>query len=420
MTGARDGLPPRIGMAVYGDITFDSRVRREARTLALAGYHVLIVCLAGGADAPDLPQGVEVLVRRPDRTSVLPRTPSPFWKAKPGQVAAFLRGAGWLRAYVANLRSWGRLAVATCGPVDLWHLHDLPSLAAVAPVVSGQVPVVYDSHELFLEAGTARRLPSPIRSLLRAYERRLVSKVSAVVTVNEAIAEVLRDRYRPGRIVVVHNCPDRWSPADPETMPLRRATGIPAGARIILYHGSLGLHRGIEQLIETLLRPGLENAHLVLLGSGPKREAYRSLADEPRWHGRLHVLDGVPPAELLSWIASADVGGVLIQRTTLNHYLSTPNKLFECLAVGVPVVASDFPVMRRIVAEDPAGPLGVVCNPARVDEIAAALLSILELDGPAAASLRARCLIAARDRWNWQTESAELTGLYGDLLGLTS
>jgi glycosyltransferase involved in cell wall biosynthesis len=73
--------------------------------------------------------------------------------------------------------------------------------------------------------------------------------------------------------------------------------------------------------------------------------------------------------------------------------------------------------MRRIVVEDPAGPLGAVCDPARVDEIAVALRSILELDRAAAASLRGRCLAAARDRWNWQVESAKLIGLYEAILG---
>src|SRR5664279_3615515 len=52
-----------------------------------------------------------------------------------------------------------------------------------------------------------------------------------------------------------------------------------------------------------------------------------------------------------------------IQDSTLNHRLSTPNKLFEALAAGVPIVASDLPELRRIVMEDPAGPLGVLCNP---------------------------------------------------------
>lgn len=407
---------PTVGMALYGDLTFDSRVRREARSLALAGCDVSIVCLDGEVRAPDLPSNVRVLVHRPTETSVLPGSSTPFLPAGSDPAHRFAHMAGWLRAYVGNLRSWGQSVPAVCGPVDAWHLHDLTALAGVLPALGRDVPVVYDAHELFLEAGTALRLPKPARILLRAYERRLVSRVSAVVTVNNALAEVLRRRYRPRMILVVHNCPDRWSVPDTKPALIREAAGIPGDQPVILHHGSLGPNRGIEQLMEALLRPGLENAHLVLLGFGEQRARYVEMAREPRWQHRIHVLDPVAPDELLAWIASADVGGMPIQRSTLNHYLSTPNKLFECLAAGVPVVASDFPSMKEIV-DDPAGPLGVVCDPSSVDEVAAALRSILALDAAATESIRARCLAAAHGRWNWEHEAAGLTRLYDELVG---
>jgi glycosyltransferase involved in cell wall biosynthesis len=172
--------------------------------------------------------------------------------------------------------------------------------------------------------------------------------------------------------------------------------------------------------MEAILLPGLQNAHLVLLGFGDRRDAYRAAADESRYERRVHVLDPVPPDELLPWIASADVGAMPIQPSTLNHYLSTPNKLFECLAAGIPVVASDFPTTRRIVVDNPTGPLGAVCDPSSAESLAGALRSILELGDPRATALRARCLAAAHERWNWETESAGLTRLYGDLAGIGS
>jgi len=107
---------------------------------------------------------------------------------------------------------------------------------------------------------------------------------------------------------------------------------------------------------------------------------------------------------------------VLIEKSTLNHYLSTPNKLFECLAAGVPVVASDFPAIRQIVLGGAVSPLGALCDPDSVVQIVAALRSILTLDSSAVAGLRARCTAAALDRWNWEVESAGLTRLYADLL----
>ena len=140
------------------------------------------------------------------------------------------------------------------------------------------------------------------------------------------------------------------------------------------------------------------------------------MADD-RFAGRAHMLEAVPPDQLLSWVEDATLGAVLIQRTTLNHYLSTPNKLFECLAVGVPVVASDFPTMRKIVLGDPDGPLGAVVDPTDPAAIATAIRSIVDLDPGSAAELRTRCRNAARDRWNWELESARLVALYREILG---
>jgi glycosyltransferase involved in cell wall biosynthesis len=201
---------------------------------------------------------------------------------------------------------------------------------------------------------------------------------------------------------------------------IREVAGIPSDSPVVLYHGSIGPHRGIEQLMATLLEPGLENAHLAILGPGPLRETYLARANAPEWGGRVHVLDPVAPGDLLSWVASADVGAMPIQPSTLNHYLSTPNKLFECLAAGVPVVTSNFPGMRRIVLHDPAGPLGAVCDPSDVGALARAARSILELDGASAETLRERCRTAAVERWNWDHEVAGLVALYADLVGRSS
>ncbi|MFI5261189.1 MAG: glycosyltransferase, partial [Candidatus Limnocylindrales bacterium] len=97
--------------------------------------------------------------------------------------------------------------------------------------------------------------------------------------------------------------------------------------------------------------------------------------------------------------------------------LSTPNKLWEALAAGVPVVASDFPAMRHIVLDDPAGPLGAVCDPTDPTALAAALGGLLALEPAARAALRARVHQAATERWNWERQLAVVLREYGALTG---
>jgi glycosyltransferase involved in cell wall biosynthesis len=236
-----------------------------------------------------------------------------------------------------------------------------------------------------------------------------------MVTVNQALADVFRRRYRPSRVLVVHNCPDRWEPPADPVDHLRAAAGLPPESQVILYLGSVGPGRGLEELCLALLEPGLGSPYLVVLGPSRHTPRYQALAGDPRWRGRVILLDAVDPADVPAWAHTADVGTSLIQATTLNHRLSTPNKLFECIAAGVPVVASDFESMSGIVLADPDRPLGAVCDPADPAAIAVAIRGILEASPEERSALRARCLAEAHRRWNWGVESQGLIDLYGSL-----
>jgi glycosyltransferase involved in cell wall biosynthesis len=164
-----------------------------------------------------------------------------------------------------------------------------------------------------------------------------------------------------------------------------------------------------------MLEPELAHAHLALLGYGRLRDELAAQAADPRYGGRIHVLDAVAPEELVPWVASADVGAMALPATTRNLVLATPNKLFECLAAGTPPVVSNLPLMRRIVMDDPLGPLGAICDPDDTRSVALALAGILDLDQAAREELRARCLTAARERWNWETEVGRLVRAYNQM-----
>ncbi len=402
-------------MVVYADITRDSRVQREASALAAAGHLVTLFCLAGAYQPPVGLRGrVDIVIRTPAAGSVIPGSPSPFRQQRPSgnAIRRAIDRVRWLVGYVRNLRAWGRAITSTAGAFDVWHAHDFAGLVAVGTTIRRGAALVYDVHDLFVETGTASHLPGPMRWAIRRYERRLVRRVDLVVAVNRPLAAIVRERYRPRSIIVVHNCVPRWTAGEPRPNLLRHAAGIPATAPIVLYHGLLGSSRGLEALAEAILRPGLERAHLVLMGYGELQARLTAMAAEPRFRGRLHVLEAVPPADLLPWVASADVGAMAMPHATLNLFISTPNKLFECLAAGTPVVVSDFPAVSEIAMDDPGGPLGATCDPSNVGDIARAIEGILALDAPAAAELRRRCAAAARDRWNWESEVLALTSAY--------
>ena len=266
-----------------------------------------------------------------------------------------------------------------------------------------RVPVIYDAGDIYLASTAVQALPRPARTAIRLYERSAAHRADSIVTANDGYAEELARRLDVPLPVVVLNCPPRRDPPSPVPRRFHAALGLPEATRVVLYHGGFTPERGIEELIAAI--PQVAGAVLVLLGFGPLANRYEAIAADPASAGRVRVLPAVPPEDLLDWVASADVAAMPILPTTLNHRLTTPNKLFEALSVGVPVVASDLPGMAPIVASIDAGALVDPDDPA---SIAAGLSAVLATPEPERLARRERILAAARETYNWEVQSARL------------
>ncbi|HET9614928.1 MAG TPA: glycosyltransferase, partial [Candidatus Limnocylindrales bacterium] len=233
-----------------------------------------------------------------------------------------------------------------------------------------------------------------------------------VITVNLAYAEAIAARLHVPLPLVVMNCSVRFDPARRGQRRFHERLGLPADRAVVLYHGGLFPERGIEQLIEAM--PALPDADLVLMGYGALTAVLPAWIAASPAGDRIHVVPAVPPAELHDWVASADVAAMPIQPSTLNHRLTTPNKLFEAMAAGVPVVVSDLPGMATIVRETGCG---VVCDPRDPTSVAAAIRSILELPAAERAAYAERAARAADETYNWEAQADILLAEYGRLTG---
>jgi glycosyltransferase involved in cell wall biosynthesis len=384
---------PHVVMLLLNPFTHDSRVEKEARTLLDAGYRVTVVAPAAeGLPRRELRSGVDVIrVRRP----------------------------GWpplLRFFLVR-RRMARVAIRL--RPDAIHAHDTETLEIAGRAAAAlQVPIVYDGHELWLER--VRRGRSAVYAALTnqyfaTIEHRWLPRVAARITVSEPIAEHLRRRYGVSDIIVLPNYPMPVEPPEPPWQ-LRRlpgASGVPAGAPIVLFIGNATEGRGIEELMAAMeMLPG---AHLVLLGAADQEDYVRPLARRHGLADRVHVTPRVPTEHVVAYAASATVGMAAIPPVSLSYRYSLPNKLFQCMQAGLPVVASDFAQVREIV--EGAG-AGITVDPLDARAIAAAIRTYL--DDPArrrADGERGR--VAVRERFNWTEVAPRLLEVYRQLVPLT-
>jgi glycogen synthase len=296
-------------------------------------------------------------------------------------------------------------------PADLWHgmwAASLPALDRLKRRHGGRT--VYDSRDVYAHARGLETMAPLGRSLLARLERHWARRVDAVLTVNDAYASILAEQFGVPSPTIVRNTPARYVRPTPTPDRIRDRLGLPASTAIVLYQGGLMTERGIEQGMEAIL--SVDDAVLVLMGFGSQQDAIVRLARSPRYAERVRVVDPVPPAQLLDWTASADVMLMAIQPTSLNHRYTTPNKLWEAIAAGVPVVASDLPGMASVVRETGCGELVDPTDPAA---IARGIRKILDLPPIERARLLERCR-AAGARYSWAQEAATLFELYRRLL----
>ena len=368
----------RICMLLHKSVEHDGRVRREARALSEAGHRVEVVHLPPWLPGPALPE---------ESFSVTPAT-LPRSRRLPLKLHRLAEAVNMAR-------------LARRSRPDAVHAHDVAMLipAWIAAKLS-RARLVYDSHELATGVPYRSR---PWALLVIAIERLLVPRCDLVVTVSGGIADQLAERYSlRARPVVIRNVCDLPPPGAAPATDLRRELGI-GETPLVLHQGAVAPHRGCETLVRATAE--LDDAHLLFLGAeGPFANRLQRLAVDLGLDDRVHFRPPVPLVSLLSYTAQANVGVSLLEATCENHRLALPNKVFEYMAAGVPVVVSALPELERFLSEHP---IGCTVDPRNPSAVARALHRVLIANGRAG-------------RWpgrvqplRWNEEAAGLLSVYG-------
>jgi glycosyltransferase involved in cell wall biosynthesis len=306
----------------------------------------------------------------------------------------FLR-ARFLRGQRTMERQMARAALDF--DADVYWANDANTLRAafMAARRSGR-PLFYDAHEAIWDAIAWAPIP---RRRMAQIERRYVGRADGVFTVCRPIAKAMTVRYGIAEPKVILNCPrldhTRAAPSYRES-PINEFRG--PGERLVLFHGGLSPWRGLEQLVQAM--PSLSAEHrLVFMGPGRLRDELEAMAAAIGVGDRVTFIPGVPPSDLPSWLTGADVGVIPYQRRGKNHEYSTPNKLFECMHAGVPLVVNDLPEIRRIVSEVGFGVVVDCSIPAAIAEGIEQITN--DPDLRASMSARAR---AAAETYSWERQ----------------
>lgn len=354
---------------------FDVRIfHKECKTLAAAGFDVVLVAPHGQDLTED---GV--------RLRAVPR-PSNRQERARKTVGAVLRAA-------------------LAEDAAIYHFHD-PELIPVGLALKARGKrVIYDVHEDVPEdVLTKDYIPLPIRrGVARGAdlaERIGAAAFDAIVTVTPTIAR----RFPAARTHLVQNFP---IPGE-----LEAVTPGPYAERppLAVYAGVINAVRGIPETLGALARlPETSPARLALAGNFVPASLEEQVRSMPGW-ARVDFLGWQSRPEIAHLLSRGRMGLVLFQPLA-NHVAAQPNKLFEYMAAGMPVIASDFPRWRELV--EGAG-CGLLVDPRDEGAIANAITWLL--DHPAEAeAMGKRGMEAVATRYNWDTQGRVLVELYRTL-----
>jgi glycosyltransferase involved in cell wall biosynthesis len=239
---------------------------------------------------------------------------------------------------------------------DIVQVHDLPALEAGSALArEWQVPLVYDAHELYPEQ---RSFSKRQRGICATAEKEHIQHAELVFAVNESIAEEMAKRYSIPKPQVMTNAIDPHESFDLHARYdlLREKLGLAPNRRILLLQGGFAPYRNLNELVIAMKYVQSTDVALVMMGFGDYGQTLQETAYRLGLMGsRVYFLPAVPQSELLQHTASADMGIIPYPHVDLNSYYCTPNKLFEFIQAGLPIIANDSPELRRFVANENFG-----------------------------------------------------------------
>jgi len=360
-------------ISVTNDLVTDQRVNRIATTLHNNGYEVLAV----GNKFKD-----SCKIQRPYKTK--------FFRL------LFSRKMFFYAEY--NIRLFFFLLFVRS---DIFLSNDTDTLPAnyLASRIRRK-KLVFDAHEMFPEVPevVGRRT---VKKVWTRIENMFFPKLKNCYTVCQSIADVYNERYGVN-MQVIRNI-SVYKPAENEVKRL-----YAPGKKILLYQGAVNVGRGIEWTIDAM--PYLNNAIFCVAGDGDILPQLQRYVADRQLNDKVVFLGRIPFEELHAYTVAADLGISLLEDKGLNYYYSLPNRIFDFMHAQVPIIATDFPEIRSVVAGSGTGVLTNDHEPEALAHAIQAALTEWENKPDKSAIFDEAC-----KQYNWEAEEKKLLKIFETL-----
>jgi glycosyltransferase involved in cell wall biosynthesis len=387
--------PIRVCMHVLETVRTDVRVMREATALVEAGFSVSILDVEGERSVPNEENMRGVCVQHMIRAN---------WFVS-------ARFKPWFLVKFMVMIIWGTFRLLRL-PADVYHAQDQRALpACFLAALIRRKPLVFDAHELPLSDGVLKRWRR-LHALSTRFLISVLPRCTGIITVSGPIAQEICKRYRVPEVSLVRNVPAYQVVSRGNK--LRQHLGVNQDVSIALYQGGMQPNRGLDRLVRAAPFLG-PNILIVLLGPTTRETQLqlRSLIASEGVADRVKILPPVPYEELLEWTASADIGLIIYSPDdSPNVKMCLPNKLFEYLMAGIPVLSSELDAVKEVIKTYNVGQVVSSLAPADVGAAITAMLS----DPVALAEMRQHALDAARQEFCWEKEKQRLLQFYQNIL----
>lgn len=309
----------RVIVSVINDLVTDQRVHKSCLTLQKTGFDVLLV----GRKMKKSPQ-MDKRSYQSHRMKLL-----------------FEKGPFFYAEY--NIRLFFFLLFHRC---NLLLSNDLDtSLPNYFVSRLKKIPMIYDSHEYFTETPELVTRPK-VQKIWKRIEWFILNRQKEMITVNESIANLFREKYNI-KVHVIRNIPFRLNT---KTSLTREELQIPDNKHLIVLQGSgINVQRGAEELVEAMLY--LDDCILMVIGGGDVLPVLKEMVSELKLEEKVRFLPRMPYQKMMAHTQLAELGFTLDKNTNLNYRFSLPNKIFDYIQAGIPVVSSHLPEIEKIITE---------------------------------------------------------------------